>query len=327
MPRILGLGSALPTRRVGNDELARSLGRNGEEIGRASGVEARYYAEDGQGPSDLARVAAERAFAATGLGPGDVEFLVFATATPDVTFPGSGCYLQDKLGCGTIGALDVRAQCSGFLYALDIADQFLRAGTYRNVLVAAGEVHSSGLDFSPRGAEVTPLFGDGAAVAILDAAGDGLVHTILHADGTDLESFWCEFPSSRRVPTRFLPEDLDRARHYPRLDPERVRRDGTKQMAEAVDEVLAGASVKLADVRRFVLHHVYRDVAETVADRLGIRDRAVLEGRDGGHIASASLPLALCRARERGDVAAGDLVCLATAGSGATWGASLLVCP
>ena len=323
MPKIVGLGSALPARKVGNEELARDLGRSAADIEAAFGVRERSYAEAGQGPSDLAKLAAEGALREASLSATDVEFLIFATMTPDVTFPGAGCYLQEKLGCGTIGALDLRAQCCGFLYAVDVADQFLRSGSFRNVLVAAGDVHSSALDFSPRGADVTPLYGDGAAVMILDAAGDGILATVLHADGTDLENFWCEFPSSRRLPTRFLPEDLKRAKHYPRIDAERVRRDGKKQLREAIDEVLETANVHARDVRRFFLHHIFRDVSSSVASGLDVADRVTDRG-DSAFIASASLPLALAEARKAGTVSAGDLVCLAAAGAGATWGATLL---
>ncbi|MGH7858034.1 MAG: 3-oxoacyl-ACP synthase III family protein, partial [Candidatus Binatia bacterium] len=131
MPKILGMGAALPATRVSNEELSTKLGRPAADIETLSGVRVRYYAAAGEGPSDLARAAAVTALEEAHATPADLEFLIFATMTPDVTFPGSGCYLQEKLGCGTIGALDLRAQCGGFLFALDVADQFLRAGAYR----------------------------------------------------------------------------------------------------------------------------------------------------------------------------------------------------
>lgn len=316
----------LPEQEVDNRELARRLGVDPSRLERLEhcGPRSRRYARDGQGPSDLAKVAAEAALRQAGLDASAVEFLIFATMTPDVTFPGAGCYLQDKLGCGTIGALDLRAQCSGFLFALEVADRFVRAGAYRNVLVAAADVHSSSLDFSPDGADVTPLFGDGAAALLLNDAADAIVEIVIHTDATDLERFWCEFPSSRRRPTRFLPEDLPRKRHHPAIDREFVRRDGVERMRAAVGEILAKSGVAAARVARFFFQHVDREAAAEAADAIAVTSRATIGGLDEGHVASASLPIALCRARDDGVVAKGDLVCLATAGAGMTWGAALL---
>ncbi len=324
MSKILGMGFELPPRKVDNTELGQQLGRSAEEIDRRTGVAARYYAEAGQGPSDLALVAAEAALREAGSDASAIELVIFATMTPDVTFPGSGCYLQDKLGCGTTGALDLRAQCAGFLFALQVADRFLEAGAYRHALVAAGDVHSSGLDFSPSGADVTPLFGDGAVAVMLGAGEGGIVETVLHTDASHFERFWCEFPSSRRLPIRFLPEDFAAGRHYPAIDAEAVKRDGTEQIRGAVEEVLEKGQARKTDVARFFLQHVYREVALGAAAALGVSERTTVGGRSEGHIASASLPLGLCRARAEGTVGSGDLVCLATAGAGENWGATLV---
>jgi 3-oxoacyl-[acyl-carrier-protein] synthase III len=324
--KILGMGYCLPDRQVDNADLARTLRATGDVEKQifACGVRTRHYADDGIGPSDLAKSAAQIALRSAGIGEQDVELLIFATMTPDVTFPGAGCYLQHKLGCRTVGALDVRAQCAGFLFALEIADSFLSAGAYRRVLVAAGDVHSSGLDFSPRAATVTPLFGDGAVAVVLDSEGDALVASAIHTDATEFERFWCEFPSSRRRPVRALPEDLSLGTHYPKIDAEFVRRDGRERMLSAVEEVFAKSGTKPRDVRRYFFQHVFRDTALGVAETLGVSDSATVGGLDEGHIASASLPLALCRARERGEVGPDDLVCLATAGAGSSWGAALV---
>lgn len=324
MPKILGMGEALPVRRVDNTELAAELGRSAEEIERSCGIRSRCYAADGEGPSDLACSAAGAALREAKIGPQDIEFLIFATMTPDVTFPGSGCYLQYKLGCGTIGALDLRAQCSGFLFALEVAGQFLRAGAYSRILLVAGEVHSSGLDFSPRGADVTPLFGDGAAAVVLGSEGEGLLDSVIHSDGTNLERFWCEFPSSRRLPTRLTREDILAGKHYPRVETEPVKRDGIAQIPAAVKEVLERAGIHRDAVTRYFVQHLYPGVSEEAVRILGVADRATVTGRAEGHIASASLPMALFRSRQSGEVRSGDIVCLAAAGSGATWGAALV---
>ena len=320
------MGYCLPERRVENADLVRELGGTAEvEMAvNACGVRSRHYAGEGVGPSDLAKAAAGNALREASLDAKGVEFLIFATMTPDVTFPGAGCYLQDKLGCATVGALDVRAQCAGFVFALDVASQFLAAGAYRRILIAAGDVHSSGLDFSPRGASVTPLFGDGAAAVLVGDEGDELLATTIHTDATEFERFWCEFPSSRRPPTRFLPEDLPLGKHYPAIDAEFVRRDGKDKIVSAVEEVSAKSGVARSEIRRYFLQHVFRDTALGAAEALGVADRANVGGLEEGHIASASLPIAVCRARERGDIQAGDVICLATAGAGMNWGAALI---
>jgi 3-oxoacyl-[acyl-carrier-protein] synthase-3 len=311
---------------VDNQELAQLLGLEPlqQDFADRSGPRSRFYAQSGQGPSDLAKVAAANALREAGIGATDIDFLIFATMTPDVTFPGAGCYLQHKLGCGTIGALDLRAQCSGFLFALEIADQFVRAGAYRRVLVAAGDVHSSALDFSPSGVDVTPLFGDGAAACVVTESGAEIIEIVIHTDATDFDRFWCEFPSSRRRPTRFMTEDLARKRHHPTLDREFVQRDGCQRIRSTVTELLERSSTTLDRVAMFFLQHVYRGTALEAAEALRISNRATVGGLDEAHVASASLPIALSRARDCGAVKTGDLICLATAGAGMTSSAALL---
>jgi 3-oxoacyl-[acyl-carrier-protein] synthase-3 len=324
MPKIVGMAYFLPSRRVDNRDLEEDLGLSAAEIQRRTGVRSRRYAEEGTGPSDLACEAARIALAEAGMTPKDVEFLIFATMTPDVAFPGSGCYLQDKLGCRTVGALDLRAQCCGFLFALEVAEQFVRAGKYRRVLVAAAEVHSSGLDFSPRGAAVTPLFGDGAATVVVDSEGEGLLGSVIHTDATRFEQFWCELPTSRRPPARFLTADLPLGKHYPHLDAETVRREGVAHIRSAIEEVLACNGIRAEQVSRFFVQHVFRDAAFAALDALGVLERATVGGDEEGHVAAASLPISLCQARERGQVKSGDIVCMATAGAGMNRAAALV---
>src|SRR6185369_2780193 len=165
-------------------------------------VQRPIFTERG-GPSDLALEPAKQALSQARKTSDDVDFLIFATMTPDVTFPGAACFFQDKFGLGTVGALDIRGQCTGYLMALMIADDYLRAGQYRTVLIAAGEVHSAGLDYSERGVAVARLYGDGAAVSVLGAAnGAGIESVVCGSDGRHHERFWIEYPSSRQHPLR-----------------------------------------------------------------------------------------------------------------------------
>src|SRR6185295_17386439 len=171
---LLGCGAYLPPEVVDSAALAQALGLSAAEIESRSGVRRRFRTPDGWGPSDLAREASRAALADAGLGPEDVDLIVFATMTPDIAFPGSGCFLQHKLECRTVGALDVRAQCAGFVFALATADRFIRSGKAGRVLVAGAEVHSAAVELAPRAAHVSPDFGDGAGAMVLgasDAAG------------------------------------------------------------------------------------------------------------------------------------------------------------
>jgi 3-oxoacyl-[acyl-carrier-protein] synthase III len=278
------------------------------------------------GPSDLAIEPARRALSEAGLAPEEIEFLVFATMTPDVTFPGAACYFQNKFGLGTIGALDVRGQCAGFLTGLMIAHDFIRAGVYRTVLLAAGEVHSSGLDYSERGEAVARLYGDGAAVTVLGERGGGGVESVVcHGDGQHHERFWIEYPSSRQHPLRVTVEDLRAGKQFPRLDVEHVERFGAEHLPAVVREALAAADVTAGAVDCFIFSHVLPAVVERSAASLGLpAAKVIAAGALHGHLTAAALPVALSEARSAGRIAAGARVCLAACGAGYAWGAAVL---
>lgn len=286
----------------------------------------RPIATDPCGASDLAVPAAREALAQAGLEPDAVEFLIFATMTPDVTFPGSACYFQDKFGLPTVGALDVRGQCAGFLMGLMIADSYLRAGLYQNVLLAAGEVHSSGLDYSERGEAVARLYGDGAAVTVLgERAGAGLEAVICHSDGRHYERFWIEYPSSRQHPLRITVENLRAGLQFPRLDVEHVERFGVEHLPEVIREAVSAAGTTADQIDAFVLSHALPTVVERSAAALAIpAARLITAGATHGHLTAAALPLALSEARADGRIDAGARVCLATCGAGYAWGAAVL---
>jgi 3-oxoacyl-[acyl-carrier-protein] synthase III len=290
------------------------------------GTVRRPIAVERGGPSDLALEPGRLALAQAGMAPEDVDLLVFATMTPDVTFPGAACYFQDKLGLATVGALDVRAQCAGFLNGLMIADSYLRAGLYRNVLLAAGEVHSSGLDYSEAGQSVARLYGDGAAVAVLGGRdGGGVESVICHADGRHYERFWIEYPSSRQHPLRITADDLRAGKHFPRLDVEHVERFGVEHLPAVVREALHAAGTNVDRVDCFVLSHILPAVVERSAAALGIPAAKLIgAGALHGHLTAAALPVALSEARADGRLAAGARVCLAACGAGYAWGAAVL---
>jgi 3-oxoacyl-[acyl-carrier-protein] synthase-3 len=323
---VLGCGAHRPARVVSNDELAAELGTTPAEMLATTGVGMRHRAEPGQGPSDLATLAARDALASAGAEPGDVDLIVFATVTPDMAFPGPGCFLQDKLGCDTVGALDLRAQCAGFVYALATADRFVRAGKARRVLVCAAEVHSSGLDYSPRGAAVTPFFGDGAGVLLLgDGPAAGVLATVLHNDPTDYRRFWCEFPSSRHHPARMQRAQYEAGQHYYVLDAAAMATQAEETLPVRMDEVLAAAGVTRDAVALHVVHYLDHRVASRAAERAGLpADRVVVPAASGGHVATAGIPMALTEAMRDGRVGRGDLVTCVAFGAGMASGGAVV---
>lgn len=279
------------------------------------------------GPSTLAVDAAHRALRQANLKPDAIEFIIFATTTPDVTFPGSGCFFQDQMGCGTVGALDVRAQCAGFIFGLVIADQFIRTGTYARVLVVGAEVHSSGLDYSPRGAHIAMLYGDGAGAVLLGRGenGGGIRGAAIHTDGRQHDRFWCEYPSSRQHPVRLTPDDFHRGRHFPTIDLPAVQRFGEESLAKVIREALRSAGMDSDQVDCYIVAHLIPEVAERVGVRLGIRpSRLDVPAARYGHLAAAALPVALDEQVAAGKLGQGATVCLAASGAGFAWGAVVL---
>jgi len=287
----------------------------------------RPIAVEAVGPSTLAARAAEAALARAQLTADMIDFIVFATMTPDVVFPGSGCYFQHATGCGTIGALDVRAQCAGFVFALGIADQFIRAGIYERVLVAGAEVHSSGLDYSERGARVARLYGDGAGVAVVGKRDGtlGVRGIAMHSDGRRHKEFWCEYPASRQHPVRFTLENFHQGKHFITLDVDAVSQFGQESLPTVIREALHAADVPAHRVDRFIIGHIMPDVAEAVGKRLEIPLSALnIPAARHGHLTAAALPVALSEDIESGALGSGATVCLAASGAGFAWGAAVV---
>ena len=331
--RLLSLEGHLPGAPVGNEALERRLETSAEAILQATGIGVRHYAESGQGSSDLARVAAEEAMVAAGVSSDDLALIIFATATPDVTFPGAACFLQDKLAAGTAGALDVRAQSAGFIAGLELGCAFASVpgpisgekGGASRVLLAAGEVFSSGLDESPRGADLTPRLADGAAVGVLGRSDVGARVAALrwYTDGTLADRFWCEFPASGRYPLRVKREDLLAGRHFPSANLESLAPIARTRLGEVCKEVAALAEWSMDSVQVAILDYVEPSVVRAVACDLGLSDeRTDVPTETFAHVMAAGLPLRLAHWQK--ELAAGSRVLLAAAGPGFSWGAAAL---
>ncbi len=325
--RILGTGSYLPPRVVTNAELASRVTTSDEWIQQRTGVKERRYVEPGVGPSDLALVATNRALEMAGLKASDIDFIILATQTAEHEFPGTACFLQKKLGNGGVGALDVRDQCTGFLYGLSIADAFVQLGKYKRILVVGAEVHSTGLDFSDRGRHITVLFGDGAGAVIVgesDSAERGILTTHLHADGKFAEELWVPAPGSI-YPGRITHKEIDEGLHYPQMNGKAVFVEAVTQMIAVSREALGAVGMAPSDVTHFVPHQANLRINEAVAQKLGIpMERCDTSITRYGNCAAASVPIAFDEKVRSGAVKSGDVVLMATFAAGFTWGAAVM---
>lgn len=324
--RIAGLGRFVPARVVTNDDLGQWMETSGDWIVQRTGIRERRWVEGDVGPTDLAVHAAEQALAAAGCTARDLDMILFATLSPDINFPGSSCLLQARLGAPGIATLDLRNQCTGFVYGLAVADQFLRTGAMRRVLVVGAEVHSSGLDVSTRGRDVAVLFGDGAGAAVLEAT-EGparILDTCLHADGRYAELLMLEAPASRKNP-RLTAEMMEEGRHWPKMDGKAVFKHAVERLPEVAREILSKNGYTLDDVALIVPHQANLRINEMVTRLLGVPGDKVFQNiQRYGNTTAASIPIALSEAVEEGRVKQGDLVLLLAFGAGLTWAASLL---
>jgi 3-oxoacyl-[acyl-carrier-protein] synthase III len=324
----ISTGFHVPERVVTNDELARSWNTSDEWIRERTGIEERRWVRWGEeAGSDLAvratRIALERA----GMEASDLDCIVYATLSPDYFFPGSGVFLQRKLGLAGIPAIDVRTQCSGFLYGLSVADAWIRTGQYRRVLLVGAEVHSTGMNMDPDPDPIQYLFGDGAGAVILGPTDDpdrGLLAMNLHADGAYAEKLWCESDASARFP-RISHEDLDAGRHYPTMDGSVVFRHAVTQMPRSVLAALETRGLAPEDVDLLIAHQANLRINEAVQRRLGLRDDQVYNNiQRYGNTTAATIPIALDECVQAGRLARGDLLVLTAFGSGFTWGSAVI---
>jgi 3-oxoacyl-[acyl-carrier-protein] synthase III len=328
---IEGAGHYVPPRVVTNDELSQLMSTTDEWIVQRTGIKERRYIEDGVGASDLALPAAQAALERAGLAATDLDLIIFATLSPDVCFPGSACFLQHALGCRQIAALDVRTQCTGFLYGLQVADAFIQTGMYKHVLLVGAEVHSTGIEFSDRGRDVTVLFGDGAGAVVLGAAeGDGtaqdrgVLFTRVCADGSGAKDLWCVAPTSARIP-RLTEKMLQDGVQYPQMNGRLVFRWATEKMPEVATEALQAVGATPADLRWFVPHQANLRINEMVAKKLGIpEERCWNNIVRFGNTTAATIPIGLSELLAQDKLGRGDLVLLAAFGSGFTWGSAIV---
>lgn len=325
--RILGTGSYLPERVVTNADLEQLMDTTDEWIQQRTGIRERRFVNAGVGTSDLGFYASQRALEASHLTSRDVDFIIFATLSPDYNFPGCGCLLQDKLGVDTIGALDVRNQCCGFLYGLSVADQYVKTGTYRHILVVGAEVHSTGLEMNTHGRDVAVIFGDGGGAVVVGRSENGnsqILSSHLHSEGKYAKKLWLEAPASIYHP-RLTEQMLREGKHYPIMDGRYVFKHAVDRFQQVIHEALTANELRIEDIDLLILHQANLRIAEAVTQSLRVAPERVFNNiQKYGNTTAASIPVALDEALKTGKVKTGDIVLLAAFGSGFTWAASVI---
>jgi 3-oxoacyl-[acyl-carrier-protein] synthase-3 len=324
--RILGVGAYVPPRVVTNHDLAKVMETTHEWIVERSGIEERHWVDPGEAGAEMAAKACTEALEKGGLAAKDVDMIIYATLSPDVTFPGTGVFVQRLLGIRDIPCYDIRQQCTGFIYGLAMADAFIRTGQYKHILVIGSEVHSTGLDVSTRGRDVTVLFGDGAGAALLGRATDDshqLLSTHIHADGADAEILWTESPASRAHP-RITEEDMAAGKHYPRMEGKKVFKHAVTRMPMVLMEGMVANGLKLDDIDMVIPHQANSRIIEALRKRLDLPPERMYSNIERfGNTSSASVPIALDEARRSGQVKQGSLILSVAFGGGLVWGAAL----
>ena len=325
--RIMGIGMNVASRVVTNDDLAKVMETSNEWIIERTGIEQRRWVAEGETGCSLATKASEEAIQRAGLTPKDIDLIIYATLSPDFNFPGTGVFVQRALGIRDIPCLDIRQQCTGFIYGLSIADAYIRTGMFKHVLLIGSEVHSTGLDVSTAGRDVTVLFGDGAGAVVVGRATDErsmILSTHIHADGSDAEILWTEYPASARSP-RISAEAMAERKHYPSMNGKKVFKHAVTRMPAAIMEGMVTNNLKLDDIDMLIPHQANLRINQMVAKMIGMPEEKTHNNiQKYGNTTAASIPICMHEAIELGKIKPGNLVCLVAFGAGLTWGSAFL---
>jgi 3-oxoacyl-[acyl-carrier-protein] synthase-3 len=328
--KISGLGFYVPDNVVTNDDLSKIMDTNDEWIQERTGIHERRHIVRGEDTTTTMGVkAAKIAIERSGLSNDDIDFIVFATISPDYYFPGPGVELQKELGMKTIGALDIRNQCSGFVYALSVADQFIKTGMYKNIFVVASEVQSLGLDMTTRGRGVSVIFGDGAGAAVLSRSNDEsrILSTHLHSEGEHAKELAVLAPGmgGRWVTDILADNNPDDESYYPYMNGQFVFKHAVVRFSEVINEGLQANNLKVSDIDMLIPHQANLRISQFIQKKFGLNDNQVFNNiQKYGNTTAASIPIALTEAWEQGKIKKGDTVVLAAFGSGFTWASAII---
>lgn len=329
--KISGLGYYVPENIVTNDDLSKIMDTNDEWIQERTGIKERRHIIRGEDTTTSMGVkAAEIAIQRANVAKEDIDFVIFATLSPDYYFPGPGVLVQRDLGLKTVGALDVRNQCSGFVYAISIADQYIKTGMYKNILVIGSEVHSTGLDMSDKGRGVSVIFGDGAGAAVLSREEDlnkGILSTHLHSEGQHAEELALIAPGmgKRWVTDIITDNDPNDESYFPYMNGQFVFKNAVVRFSEVINEGLQANNLQVSDIDLLVPHQANLRISQFIQQKFKLSDDQVYNNiMNYGNTTAASIPIALTEAWEKGKIKSGDLVVLAAFGSGFTWGSVII---
>ena len=329
--KITGLGYYLPDNVVTNDDLSKFMETTDEWIQERTGIKERRWIDpkSGDTTSNMGVKASKIAIERAGLNKEDIDFIIFATLSPDMYFPGGWVRVQDMLGIPTIGALDVRNQCSGFIYSLSVADQFIKTGMYKNILVIGSENHSGGLEKSTRGRGVTVIFGDGAGAAVVSRSNEkykGILSSHLHSEGKHARELMLDGPNTGRwVPEIIAENDANDESYYPYMNGQFVFKNAVTRFSEVINEGLDANNLKKEDIDMLIPHQANLRIAQFIQKKFQLSDDKVYNNiMSYGNTTAASIIIALTEAWEKGKIKENDLVVLAAFGAGFTWGSVLI---
>ena len=329
--KISGLGYYVPENVVTNDDLSKIIDTNDEWIQERTGIKERRHVKNGDDTTTSMGVkAAKIAIERSGLAKEEIDFIVFATISPDYYFPGPGVALQKELGLNTIGALDIRNQCSGFVYALSIADQYIKTGMYKNILIVGSELQSLGLDMTNRGRSVSVIFGDGAGAAVICREEDstkGVLSTHLHSEGEHAKELAVLAPGmgGRWVSDILAENNPDDESYFPHMNGQFVFKNAVVRFSEVINEGLQANNLNVLDINMLIPHQANLRISQFIQKKFGLNDDQVFNNiQKYGNTTAASIPIALTEAWELGKIKSGDLVVLAAFGSGFTWASAII---
>ena len=330
--KIIGLGHYVPENIVTNDDLSKIMDTTDEWIQERTGIKERRWVKPGDGQSTftMGLEAAKKAISNSGIEKEDIDLIVFATLSPDYYFPGPGVQIQEALEINTVAALDIRAQCSGFVYSISVADQFIKTGMYKNILVIGSELQSHGIDKSTRGRSISVIFGDGAGAAILTREEDvtkGILSTHIHSEGKHALELATEAPGmgTRWVSDIIKDNDPKDFSYRPYMNGQFVFKHAIKRFSEVINEGLQKNNLEVSDIDMLIPHQANLRISQFIQKKFGLSDDQVYNNiQKYGNTTAASIPIALSEAHEQGKVSKGDTVVLAAFGSGFTWGSVII---
>lgn len=329
--KITGLGYYVPDNVVTNDDLSKIINTNDDWIQERTGIQERRHILKGSDTTTTMGVkAAKIAIERSEVPYEDIDFVIFATLSPDYYFPGPGVLVQRDLGLKTVGALDIRNQCSGFVYAISIADQYIKTGMYKNILVIGSELQSTGLDMTDRGRGVSVIFGDGAGAAVLSREEDltkGILSTHLHSEGQHAEELFVQAPGmgGRWITDILAENDSNDESYFPYMNGQFVFKNAVVRFAEVINEGLEANDLQVSDIDMLIPHQANLRISQFIQKKFKLTDEQVFNNiQKYGNTTAASIPIALTEAWEQGKIKSGDLVVLAAFGSGFTWGSAII---